>query len=152
MSCFRLWDIDIVGDQIKTKITKEIRILKIFVISNTLAALLWISLVTFVYSSLAILPPRNFLLCACNFLFFVVKLTSHVIVLAMITHPFQILYITQHAKFQMYLFNKYVEEVCCVHEKENLEENLLDDEIYQEEVRLRLKFLVRRHCDFKRHE
>ena len=70
----------------------------------------------------------------------------------MIAHPFQILYITQHAKFQMYLFNKYVEEVCCVHEKENLEENLLDDEIYQEEVRLRLMFLVRRHCDFKRHE
>ncbi|KAJ3657159.1 hypothetical protein Zmor_016181 [Zophobas morio] len=152
MSCFRLWDIDIVGDQIKTKITKEIRILKIFVISNTLAALLWISLVTFVYSSLAILPPRNFLLCACNFLFFVVKLTSHVIVLAMITHPFQILYITQHAKFQIYLFNKYVGEVCCVYEAENVEENLVDDEIYQQEVRLKLKLQVRRHCDFKRYE
>ncbi|XP_063914243.1 uncharacterized protein LOC135130753 [Zophobas morio] len=152
MNSFPLWDIDTAGETIKIKIKKEMQILTIFVVSNTLAGLLWISLIIFTYSAFAILPPRNFLLCACDCLFFIVKLTSHVIVLAMIAHPFQILYITQHAKFQMYLFNKYVEEVCCVHEKENIEENLLDDEIYQEEVRIRLKLLVRRHCDFKRHE
>ncbi|KAJ3657117.1 hypothetical protein Zmor_016145 [Zophobas morio] len=65
-------------------------------------------------------------------------------------HPFQVLYVSQHLKFQMYLFNKYIEDVCFMDGKENEEENLVDDQEYQEEIKLRLKLVVRRHCEFKR--
>ena len=150
MGSFPRWDIDTAGAEIKKKIEKEAKLIKTYVIWNSSAGLLWGSVA--VYSTFVIFPPRNFVLYASDYLFSIFKLTAHIAILAMMGHPFQILYITQQVKFQMYLFNKYIEEVCSVDEGEKKGKSLVDDEKYQEEIKLRLKLLVRRHCEFKRYE
>jgi hypothetical protein len=66
----------------------------------------------------------------------------------MTVHGYQIIYVFQHMKFQIYMFNKYVEEL--TKGFKTCEWKLLSDEVYQNEVNFRLKFLVKRHCDFLR--
>ncbi|KAJ3657161.1 hypothetical protein Zmor_016181 [Zophobas morio] len=144
MSPFPFWDIHAADEKIKTKIKKETKIIKTYVVLTALGSLLWGSLV--VYSSFA----RNSVSYIPDYIFSVVRLTAHVIIFLIIAHPYQIVYITQVMKFQMYLFNNYIEEVCCMYEEGKDEENLVNDRKYQEEINLKLKLLVRRHCDFKR--
>ncbi|XP_063914393.1 uncharacterized protein LOC135130874 [Zophobas morio] len=147
MSNFPLWNIDTAGEQIKNKIKNETKMIKTFVIVVLLTGLLWDNLV--IYSSLGVVLSRNFLLHTCDYIFSVLRLTSHVAFFTIMAHPFQVLYVSQHLKFQMYLFNKYIEDVCFMDGKEN-EEDLVDDQEYQEEIKLRLRLVVRRHCEFKR--
>ena len=147
MSSFPLWDIDTAGEQIKNKIKKESKIIQTYVISNTISCQFWVSLM--LYSQLTTLPHRNDGLNGC---YCMLSLIVYVIDFAMLGHTYQFLYVTQQVKFQMYLFNKYVEEVCRMDEEETEEENLVDNQRYQEEVKLRLTLLVRRHCEFKRYE
>ena len=144
MSPFPFWDIHAADEKIKTKIKKETKIIKTYVVLTALGSLLWGSLV--VYSSFG----RNSVSYIPDYIFSVVRLTAHVIIFLIIAHPYQIVYITQVMKFQMYLFNNYIEEVCSMYEEEKDEENLVNDQKYQEEINLKLKLLVRRHCDFKR--
>ncbi|KAJ3657162.1 hypothetical protein Zmor_016182 [Zophobas morio] len=148
MSILPLWDIDTAGETIENRIKKETKIITTFTIVTSLLALLWATVV--VYSSFDILPPKNLVLCTCDYLFSVLKLASHVIVFAFMAHPLQVVYATQHVKFQMYLFNKHIEDICSMDDEENEEEYLVDDEKYQKEVRLRLNLLVKRHCELKK--
>ena len=147
MSILPLWDIDTAGETIKNRIKKETKIITTFTIVTSLLALLWATVV--VYSSFDILPPKNLVLYTCDYLFSVLKLASHVIVVAFMAHPLQVVYATQHVKFQMYLFNKHIEDICSMDDEEN-EEELVDDERYQKEVRRRLNLLVKRHCELKK--
>ncbi|XP_063914688.1 uncharacterized protein LOC135131087 [Zophobas morio] len=145
MNYFPLWDIDTAGDTITNKIKKESKFIKYYVISNTISCQFWVSLM--MYSQLTNLPHRSD---GRNPCYYMLSLIVYVINFAMLGHTYQFLYVTQQVKFQMYLFNKYVEEVCRMDEEETEEERLVDDQRYQEEVRLRLTLLVRRHCEFKR--
>nr|KAH0807253.1 hypothetical protein GEV33_015538 [Tenebrio molitor] len=77
-----------------------------------------------------------------------IKLTFFVAAPCMTVHGYQIIYTLQHVKFQMYMFNKYVEEL--TKGFTTCECKLLFDEVYQNEVNFRLKFLIKRHCDFLR--
>ncbi|KAH0821061.1 hypothetical protein GEV33_001729 [Tenebrio molitor] len=83
-----------------------------------------------------------------KFLILLTKLTYFVAAPCMTVHGYQIIYAFQHVKFQIYMFNKYVEEL--TKGFKTCEWKLLSDEVYQNEVNFRLKFLVKRHCDFLR--
>ncbi|CAH1380979.1 unnamed protein product, partial [Tenebrio molitor] len=82
----------------------------------------------------------------CKFLILLTKLTFFVAAPCMTVHAYQIIYAFQHMKFQIYMFNNYVEEL--TKGFKTCEWKLLSDEVYQNEVNFRLKFLVKRHCDF----
>ncbi|KAH0815120.1 hypothetical protein GEV33_007671 [Tenebrio molitor] len=83
-----------------------------------------------------------------KFLILLTKLTFFVAAPCMTVHGYQIIYAFQHMKFQIYMFNNYVEEL--TKGFKTCEWKLLSDEVYQNEVNFRLKFLVKRHCDFLR--
>ena len=148
MSILPLWEIDTAGEKIKNRIQKETKVIRTFTIVASFLALLWATIV--VYSSFAILPQTNLVFHTCDYLLSVLKLTSHVIIFAFMAHSLQVIYTSHHVKFQMYLFNKHIEEICTMMDPEENEEYLVYDERYQREVRRRLNFLVKRHCEFKR--
>ncbi|CAH1380144.1 unnamed protein product [Tenebrio molitor] len=62
-------------------------------------------------------------------------------------HPFQMIYVTQHVTFQMYMCKILIEELSSC---KTLEEKLIYDEDYQDLTKLRLKSLIKRHSDFIR--
>ncbi|KAJ3620031.1 hypothetical protein MTP99_004025 [Tenebrio molitor] len=62
-------------------------------------------------------------------------------------YPFQMIYVTQHVTFQMYMCKILIEELSSC---KTLEEKLIYDEDYQDLTKLRLKSLIKRHSDFIR--
>ncbi|KAJ3657157.1 hypothetical protein Zmor_016181 [Zophobas morio] len=131
MCILPLWEIDTAGEKIKNRIQKETKVIRTFTIVASFLALLWATIV--VYSSFAILPQTNLVFHTCDYLLSVLKLTSHVIIFAFMAHSLQ-----------------HIEEICTMMDPEENEEYLVYDERYQREVRRRLNFLVKRHCEFKR--
>jgi hypothetical protein len=79
-----------------------------------------------------------------NFFVLILKMTQYLAGLAMEVHAYQIIYCTQHIKFQMYmLIEKLGRDVEDSHD-------LIRDEVYQEQIESRLKMIIDRHCDFIR--
>jgi hypothetical protein len=63
------------------------------------------------------------------------------------THPFQMIYVTQHVTFQIHMCKILIEELSsCT----TLEEKLIYDEDYQDLTKSKLKSLTKRHSDFIR--
>jgi hypothetical protein len=60
---------------------------------------------------------------------------------------YQIIYITQHIKFQMYMLNALIERLGSDVEDSH---NLIRDDVYQEHIESKLKMIINRHCDLIR--
>jgi hypothetical protein len=105
---FWLWDISSAGNDVKLRIARESEQINAFVVINTALALLWTTQimssqdndgeVIFVHHILDNLCPRqaNFFLVIFKFPLCLAGLVSQV-------HAYQIIYTTQHVKFQMYI-------------------------------------------------
>ncbi|KAH0822339.1 hypothetical protein GEV33_000452 [Tenebrio molitor] len=150
MEVIDLWDVKSAGEEVESKIKRESRAINIFVVVNTTAMLVWASAT--VYSVDDEVFFNNWLIQQwffgqSKFLILFTKLTFFVAAPCMTVHGYQIIYAFQHVKFQIYMFNKYVEEL--TKGFKTCEWKLLSD-VYQNEVNFRLKFLVKRHCDFLR--
>jgi hypothetical protein len=150
MEVIDLWDVKSAGEEVESKIKRESRAINIFVVVNTTAMLVWASAT--VYSVDDEVFFNNWLIQQwffgqSKFLILFTKLTFFVSAPCMTVHGYQIIYAFQHVKFQIYMFNKYVEEL--TKGFKTCEWKLLSD-VYQNEVNFRLKFLVKRHCDFLR--
>jgi hypothetical protein len=150
MEVIDLWDVKSAGEEVESKIKRESRAINIFVVVNTTAMLVWASAT--VYSVDDEVFFNNWLIQQwffgqSKFLILFTKLTFFVAAPCMTVHGYQIIYAFQHVKFQIYMFNKYVEEL--TKGFKTCECKLLSD-VYQNEVNFRLKFLVKRHCDFLR--
>ncbi|KAJ3619267.1 hypothetical protein MTP99_004964 [Tenebrio molitor] len=148
MEVIDLWDVKSAGEEVESKIKRESRAINIFVVVNTTAMLVWASAT--VYSVNDEVFFNNWLIQQwffgqSKFLILFTKLTFFVSAPCMTVHGYQIIYAFQHVKFQIYMFNKYVEEL--TKGFKTCEWKLLSD-VYQNEVNFRLKFLVKRHCDF----
>jgi hypothetical protein len=76
-------------------------------------------------------------------------MTLYLAGLAMEVHAYQIIYCTQHIKFQMYMLNALIEKLGSDVEDSH---NLIRDEVYQEEIESKLKMMIiDRHCDLIRY-
>ncbi|KAJ3657237.1 hypothetical protein Zmor_016249 [Zophobas morio] len=151
MSSIDLWAIDSADEETETKILKESKFINMYVFLNTVVGLVWAITMTFpnhrevehffpVFLFQKWLPQHN------HFLGYVFKITSFVTSFTMVAHGYQVIYATQHLKFQIYIFNKFVENICYGF-IEN-EEKVVHDRTYQSEIEYRLKVLIKRHQDF----
>ncbi|RZB38847.1 hypothetical protein BDFB_011043, partial [Asbolus verrucosus] len=69
------------------------------------------------------------------------------IIYVMTVHAYQVIYYTQHIKFQIMMFLMYASRISDFDEKRN-EKELFYDQEYQRQVQRRLKFCIVRYNDF----
>jgi hypothetical protein len=143
----KYWDVGYAGEHIKSKIISESRFINIAAILTTLLSVL--SVVSLVFPNsidndtiYAYRFVRNWLPLQNIFLDILLRLTCFMLGLVPTAHAFQMLYITQHVRFQLYMINAYMENVC-----DRDDEDCVNDEVYQEQVGLLMKFYVSRHTD-----
>jgi hypothetical protein len=152
MNVNELWDASSAGKDVKLRIARESKQINTFVVINTALALLWASLVMssgdnhgegiFVQQILDKLSAHQ-----ANFFMVIFKMTMYLWALVVQAHAYQVIYITQHVKFQMYMNNALIESL-----GSDVEgwESLIRDKVYQEQIESKLKMIIDRHCDFVR--
>jgi hypothetical protein len=152
MKVIDLWDISSAGNDVKLRIARESKQINMFVVINTTLTLLW---GTNIMSSRDNDSEQIFFqhildkLCPhlANSYAFILKMTLYLAGLAMEVHSYQIIYITQHIKFQMYMLNAHIERLGSDVEDSH---NLIRDDVYQEHIESKLKMIIDRHCDLIR--
>ncbi|CAH1380156.1 unnamed protein product, partial [Tenebrio molitor] len=150
MEVIDLWEIDSAGEETKQRITRESRRINMFVAINTILAVTWATThlfheateTVFVRYIFDLLFPRQ-----ADFLFILFNLTLYVATFVMIAHSYEVIYATQHVKFQIYMCKTFIQEMTI---GTNSEEMLIYNAYYQQLTESRLKFLINRHCDFIR--
>ncbi|KAJ3620097.1 hypothetical protein MTP99_004089 [Tenebrio molitor] len=151
MEVIDLWEIDSAGEETKQRITRESRRINMFVVINTIMGVTWATTLVvshnptetvFVRDIFHLLFPSQ-----AKFLIVFFNLMFYLAVLATMAHPYQVIYTTQHVKFQIYMCKTFIQKMT---DQTDLEENLIYDGDYQESTESRLKFLINRHCDFIR--
>jgi hypothetical protein len=68
-------------------------------------------------------------------------------IFVMIAHAYEMIYVTQHVKFQIYMCQTFIQAMT---DGTDSEETLMYDADYQHLTESRLKYLIKRHCDFIR--
>jgi hypothetical protein len=151
MEVIDLWEIDSAGEETKQRITRESRRINMFMVINTILGVTWATTLVvshnptetvFVRDIFHLLFPSQ-----AKFLIVFFNLTSYLVVVTVIAHAYQIIYTTQHVKFQIYMCKTFIQKMT---DRTDLEENLIYDRDYQELIESRLKFFINRHCDFIR--
>jgi hypothetical protein len=152
LNVIELWDISSAGNDVKLRIARESKQINIFVVINTALPLLWAtnimssrendSELIFFQHILDKLCPR-----LANSYVFILKMTLYLAGFAMEVHGYQVIYVTQHIKFQMYMLNALIEKLGSDVEDS---ENLIRDKVYQEQIESKLKMIIDRHCDLIR--
>jgi hypothetical protein len=112
MNVIELWDISSAGNDVKLRIARESKQINTFVVINTSLILLWATQIMssrddsegiFVHHVLGKLCPRQ-----TDFYVVIFKVT-YFAGLALQVHAYQVIYTTQHVKFQMYMLNALIE-------------------------------------------
>jgi hypothetical protein len=152
MTVIDLWDISSAGNDVKLRILSESRKINTFVVINTALPLLFVtqmmsspdndSEAIFVQHIFDKWCPRQ-----AKFWVFIFKMTMYLAGLAMVAHSYQVIYCTQHIKFQIYMINVLVERLGSDAEDS---ENLIRNEVYQKQIETKLKMIIDRHCDLIR--
>jgi hypothetical protein len=151
MEVIDLWEIDSAGEETKQRITRESRRINMFVVINTILGVTWATTLVvshnptetvFVRDIFHLLFPSQ-----AKFLIVFFNLMFYLVVLTVIAHAYQIIYTTQHVKFQIYMCKIFIQKMT---DHTDLEENVIYDGDYQELIESRLKFFINRHCDFIR--
>jgi hypothetical protein len=152
MNVIELWDISSAGNDVKLRILRESKQINTFVVINTALPLLWGTQILslrdsdshgiFVQHILDKLCPQQ-----ANFWIVIFKITLYLAGLVMEIHGYQVIYITQHIKFQMYMLNALIERLSSDDEDSH---NLIRDDAYQEHIESKLKMIIERHCELIR--
>jgi hypothetical protein len=146
MEVIDLWEIDSAGEETKQRITRESRRINMFVAINTILGVTWATILVvshnptetvFVRDIFHLLFPSQ-----AKFLIVFFNLMFYLAVLPTMAHPYQVIYTTQHVKFQIYMCKTFIQKMT---DQTDLEENLIYDGDYQESTESRLKFLINRH-------
>jgi hypothetical protein len=153
MSTIELWDISSAGNDVKLRILRESRQINAFVVVNTTLLMLWstsyilscnkdpqVIFIQIIFDKLC--PWEANYICV-----FIFKTTMYLEGLAMVAHTYQVIYVTQQVKFQMYLCNAFIEGLN-IHFQEL--EDPIRNNIYQKEIESKLKMIIDRHCIFLR--
>nr|XP_015834420.1 PREDICTED: uncharacterized protein LOC107397732 [Tribolium castaneum]XP_015834421.1 PREDICTED: uncharacterized protein LOC107397732 [Tribolium castaneum] len=149
---FKFWTIDCAGQEAHSRIKSEIRITTVLSVLNfiiTLYASYWyvypIEGDKEIYYALKFFEeycPRHKMV-----LSVVYRATFPLLSYAMIVQAYQVIYTTQHIRFQAILFIEFVLNIG--HQTKNLsEEKLFYDTDYQKIVGERFKFCIMRHHEF----
>ncbi|CAH1380429.1 unnamed protein product, partial [Tenebrio molitor] len=113
MEVIDLWEIDSAGEETQQRITREYRRINIFVAVNTILSVTWATTLVvshnptetvFVRHILHLLFPRQ-----ANFLLVFFNLTLYLAVFVMMAHAYEMIYTTQHVKFQMYMCKAFIQ-------------------------------------------
>jgi hypothetical protein len=152
MNVIELWDISSAGNDVKLGILRESRQINTFVVINTALPLVWGTRIMssrdndselyFFQHIFDKLCPRQ-----ANFFVLILKMTLYLAGLAMEVHAYQIIYCTQHIKFQMYMLSALIEKLGRDVEDSH---DLIRDEVYQKQIESKLKMIIDRHCDLIR--
>jgi hypothetical protein len=152
MSAIELWDISSAGNDVKLRILRESRQINAFVVVNTTLLVLWSTSyilschkdpeVIFIQIIFDKLCPGEANICV-----FIFKTTMYLEGLAMVASTYQVIYVTQQVKFQMYLCNAFIEGLN-IHFQEL--EDPIRNNIYQKGIESKLKMIIDRHCVFLR--
>ncbi|KAJ3620118.1 hypothetical protein MTP99_004108 [Tenebrio molitor] len=148
MSAIELWDISSAGNDVKLRILRESRQINAFVVVNiTLIVLCSTSHILSCHNDPEIifiqvifdkLCPREANICV-----FIFKTTMNLGGLVMVAHTYQVIYVTQQVKFQMYLCNAFIEGLSTNFKE--LEDPIRNN-IYQKEIESKLTMIIDRHC------
>ncbi|RZB39214.1 7tm 6 domain containing protein [Asbolus verrucosus] len=147
-----LWTIDSAGEKVNSRIKTEILTTTAFAIANFLLAC---------YCCYCFIIPLSadketffaFRFCEDyfpdrkNILGWTYRVTFFTTCYVMIMPSYQIIYYTQHMKFQIMLFFEHVAALTDFKEEQNLEE-LICDQYYQDQIRQRLQFCIKRYTAF----
>jgi hypothetical protein len=152
MNILDLWDISSAGNDVKLRILSESRKIHTVVVINTALPLLYVTLMLssrehdseeiFVQHIFDKWCPRQ-----ANFWVLIFKMSMYLAGLAMVAPSHQVIYSTQHIKFQMYMLSVLVERLGSDVEDSH---NLIRNEVYQKQIELKLKMIIDRHCDLIR--
>jgi hypothetical protein len=151
MEVIDLWEICSASEETKQKITRESRRINMFVVINTILGVTWATTLVVSHNPTETVFVRDIFHLVfpsqAKFLIFFFNLMFYLAVIATMAHPYQVIYTTQHVKFQIYMCKTFIQKMT---DQTDLEENLIYDGDYQESTESRLKFLINRHCDFIR--
>jgi hypothetical protein len=151
MGVIDLWEIDSAGEETKQRITRESRRI------NMVAAIITILGVTgatihilshnpaetvFVRHIFHLLFPRQ-----AEFLVIFFNLTLYLAISVLPAHGYEMIYFTQHVKFQIYMCETFIQAMT---HGTDFEETLIYNADYQQLIESKLKSLIKRHCDFIR--
>ncbi|KAJ3620107.1 hypothetical protein MTP99_004097 [Tenebrio molitor] len=151
MEVIDLWEIDSAGEETKQRITRESRRINIFVAINTILSVTWATTLVVSHNPTETVFVRHILHLLCprqaDFLLVFFNLTLYLAVFVMMAHAYEMIYTTQHVKFQMYMCKAFIQAMT---DGTDSEETLMYDADYQQLTESRLKSLIKRHCDFIR--
>jgi hypothetical protein len=152
MNILDLWDISSAGNDVKRRILSESRKINTFVVINTALPLLFVTQMMssrdndseeiFVQHIFDKWCPRQ-----AKFWVLIFKMTTYLSGFAMVAHSYQVIYCTQHIKFQIYMISVLIERLGSDVEDS---EDLIRNEVYQKEIESKLKIIIDRHCDLIR--
>jgi hypothetical protein len=151
MEVIDLWEIDSAGEETKQRIIRESRGINMFVAINTILGATGATIhflsnnpteTVFVRHIFHLLFPRQ-----AQFLVIFFNLTLYLNLFVMTAHPYEVIYGTQHVKFQMYMCKTFIQEMT---DGTDSEETLMYNADYQQLTESRLKSLIKRHCEFIR--
>jgi hypothetical protein len=151
MEVIDLWEIDSAGEETKQRIIRESRRINMFAAIITILAVTGPTVhclsnnpteTAFVRHIFHLLFPRQ-----AQFLVIFFNLTFYLTIFVMTAHPYELIYMTQHVKFQMYMCKTFIQEMT---DGTDSEETLMYNADYQQLTELRLKLLIKRHCEFIR--
>ncbi|RZC35503.1 uncharacterized protein BDFB_011854, partial [Asbolus verrucosus] len=148
-----LWKIDSANEKVQNRIKTESFYINLFIIVNTI--------VTIYSAILHIIPDEDDSDIFYHFAIFEDYLPStwanlfswgyrmtYVPTSVIMVQPcYMVIYVTSHFRFQMYMFLHYLDNINSGHEKLD-NEKLFYDKDYQNEIRKRLKFCIKRHRQF----
>jgi hypothetical protein len=151
MEVIDVWEINSAGEETKQRITRESRRINTFVAINTILGVTGTTThllshnpaeTVFVRHIFRLLFPRQ-----AEFLVIFFNLTLYLAISVMPAHAYEMIYITQHVKFQTYMCETFIPAMT---DGTDFEETLIYNADYQQLIESRLKSLIKRHCDFIR--
>jgi hypothetical protein len=151
MEVIDLWEIDSAGKETKQRITRESRRINMFAAIITILGVTGATThllshnpaeTVFVRHIFHLLFPRQ-----AEFLVIFFNLTLYLAISVLPAHGYEMIYFTQHVKFQIYMCETFIQAMT---DGTDFEETLIYNADYQQLIESRLKSLIKRHCDFIR--
>jgi hypothetical protein len=155
MTNFTWWEFDRVGEKIQQKIMKESRIVNTFIVVNSTVALVatvahaWSidedDQIMFSYRLIEEWCPHLI----SPVLRVVYKMAMFIMASVLTAHSYQVIYTTRHGIFQVYMLNGFLRGLDNDCDTVN-EETLMYNKAYQQKIKSRLIFFIKRHNEFNR--
>ena len=147
-----LWELDSAGERVEKKIRREVKYMTIYIVITFVIALCGSLLFAvnlshnlewfFVLRFFKVYFPDQYIVLAILY-----KVTFIFTGYSMVVQVFQIIYYTQHLRYQIMLLNEHILNISDYYHNSN-EERLFYDKEYQTTIQNRLKFCIKRWDEY----